>query len=244
MQPGWIAADWPAPDGVVAGCTTRQGGHSNGDYSSQNLGGHVGDRAESVARNRTALSDFLQLPGEPCWLEQVHGAAVVTAGRSDTPKADASVAVDNQVSVVMTADCLPVLLCSLDSDCVAAAHGGWRGLAAGILFRTVAEMPAKPQRLIAWLGPAISQNAFEVGSEVRQAFVDQYADAARCFRKNEAGRWQADLYGIARLQLAMAGVSAVFGGDFCTATDEERFFSYRRDGNCGRMASLICLKSR
>ncbi|MGB5256176.1 MAG: peptidoglycan editing factor PgeF [Woeseiaceae bacterium] len=216
MSRDWIAADWPAPAAVVAGTTLR--------------GGNL---------------DALRLPGEPCWLNQVHGAAVVTAAHYESPPdADASVARGpGHICVVRTADCLPVLFCAVDGSEVAAAHAGWRGLAAGILEATVSRMESEPGNLLAWIGPAISQRAFEVGREVLDAFASQDPGAADCFEPNERGRWQADLYALARRRLAAAGVAACHGGALCTFGDEERFFSYRRDADSGRMVSFVALKA-
>lgn len=246
MSDGWIPADWPVPDGVIAGTTTRLGGVSSGIYAALNLGAHVGDDLAAVAENRARFVAMCGLPREPDWLTQVHGTAVrVTSGpdgvEADSAEADAAIAQDpSTVVAVLTADCLPILLCAGSGTEVAAIHGGWRGLAAGIIAATVSRMATAPDGLLAWLGPAISQPAFEVGDEVRQAFVGREAAAATCFEPNGSGRWQADLYALARLQLHRAGVDAVYGGDLCTHGDRDRFFSYRRDGRCGRMASFIC----
>ncbi len=243
MSGGWITADWPAPDTVVAGTTTRAGGVSAGVFESLNLGVHVGDDPAAVAENRGRFVAMCDLPGEPGWLTQVHGTAVSVAGETDAAESDAAIARDPATVVaVLTADCLPILLCARSGAEVAAIHGGWRGLAAGVVTTTLSRMATAPDGLMAWLGPAISQAAFEVGGEVRQAFVDREAAAAACFEPNERGRWQADLYGLARLQLRAAGVSAVYGGEHCTNRDPDRFFSYRRDGQCGRMASFVCRK--
>ncbi len=216
MSADWIAPDWPAPDSVIAGTTLRHG------------------RLDSLA-----------LPGEPCFLEQVHGAAVVIAADyASPPEADACVGRSpGDVCAVRTADCLPVLFCSSDGTEVAAAHAGWRGLAAGILEATVARMAHDPADLIAWLGPAISQPAFEVGGEVKDVFVEQDPGDRRFFEPNDRGRWQADLYGLARRRLAACGLADVHGGGFCTYADTERFFSYRRDPGCGRMISFIGRRS-
>jgi YfiH family protein len=239
----WIPADWPAPASVVAGTTTRLGGVSTGVFESLNLGAHVGDDPAAVAENRGRFVTMCDLPGEPDWLTQVHGVTVSVVGDADAAKADAAITRDAATVVaVLTADCLPLLLCAGSGDEVAAIHGGWRGLAAGVVAATVSRMATAPGALMAWLGPAISQSAFEVGDEVRQAFVDLEASASECFEPNERGRWQADLYGLARLQLRAAGVVAVYGGEYCTYRDPGRFFSYRRDGQCGRVASFICRK--
>jgi len=209
-----IAADWPAPATVIAGTVLR--------------GGDIGD---------------VELSGEPCWLNQVHGADVVVAGSFDSPPAaDGSVSADSRYfCVVRSADCLPVLLCSADGRVVAAAHAGWRGLLAGVVENTITKMAADPISLLAWLGPAISQASFEVGDEVREAFLARNADAASCFASNDRGRWQADLYGLARQRLIAAGVVRIFGAGFCTYNDEQRFHSYRRDPGCGRLLSFVGL---
>lgn len=243
MSEGWIPADWPAPDNIVAGITTRVGGVSTGVFESLNLGGHVGDDPAAVAENRSRFVTLCDLPGEPDWLTQVHGTAVNVAGEVGAAEADAAIARHPAAVVaVLTADCLPILLCARSGEEVAAIHGGWRGLAAGVLTTTLSRMVTAPDALMAWLGPAISQSAFEVGDEVRQAFVGLEAAAGECFQPNEHGGWQADLYGLVRLQLRMAGVGAVYGGEYCTHSDSGRFFSYRRDGECGRMASFVCRK--
>jgi YfiH family protein len=243
MNDGWIRADWPVSDSVVAGTTTRVGGVSNGVFASLNLGAHVGDDPAAVAENRSRFVTMCDLPAEPAWLTQVHGTTVSVAGETSAAEADAAIARHPAAVVaVLTADCLPILLCARSGEEIAAIHGGWRGLAGGVLTTTLSQMVTAPDALIAWLGPAISKSAFEVGDEVRQAFVDLEAAAGRCFEPNEQGRWQADLYGLARLQLRMAGVGAVYGGEYCTYRESGRFFSYRRDGECGRMASFVCRK--
>ncbi len=241
----FIRANWPAPAGVVAGCTTRLGGVSIGAYESLNLGAHVGDRADRVARNRALFVHETGLPAEPAWLRQVHGTVVHRMRPGDvTPEADAAVTLSGDMVLgILTADCLPVLICSSTGPELAAIHCGWRSLAGGIVGNTVTAMGTDPAGLLAWLGPAISQPAFEVGAEVRDAFLILNPDSASCFIANERGRWQADLYGLARLELEAAGISQVHGGGLCTFGDSARFFSYRRDGQCGRMASFICLAS-
>jgi YfiH family protein len=237
--------DWPAPPSVRAALTTRHGGVSAAPWDSLNLAAHVGDDPAHVAENRRRLRAHLDLPAEPFWLRQVHGCDVAQAGASDgvAPcSADASVATTpGLVCAVLTADCLPVLFCDRLGSWVAAAHAGWRGLAAGVLERTVQRAPASPGELLAWLGPAIGPQAFEVGPEVREAFVAADPGAADCFSVSPAGRWLADLYGLARRRLAACGVGWVGGGGLCTYTDSDRFFSFRRDGTTGRMASLIWL---
>ena len=213
MSTDWLRADWPAPESVVAGTTLR-------------------------------TADDFAFPAEPAWLRQVHGRRVVRIGSADfstgAPEADASIADrPGSICVVRTADCLPVLFSSADGTEIAAAHAGWRGLAAGILDATVKALASDPGDLLAWIGPAISQPAFEVGGEVREAFLARDPAAEAAFLPNERGRWQADLYLLARQQLAVAGVSAVFGGGLCTYGDPESFYSYRRDGETGRMVSFV-----
>ncbi len=242
MQFEWLKPDWPAPPTVHAASSLRTGGVSEPPFDSLNLGTHVGDSAEAVRTNRQRLRAALQLPSEPCWLEQVHGTSVVEADSWSTPpKADASIArAAGQVCAVMTADCLPILFCSRSGDRVAAAHAGWRGLAGGVLESTVSSLGLPGSELMAWLGPAIGPAAFEVGDEVRIAFLAQDARAEQAFRPGyRADHWLADIYQLARLTLARLGVQAVYGGGWCTYADSARFFSYRRDGRCGRMASLI-----
>ena len=242
----WLVPDWPAPASVVAIATTRTGGVSRGPYASMNLGAHVGDDARSVQENRRALREELDLPDEPCWLTQVHGTTVVDAASTgaETPEADAAVSRAAGIAcAVLTADCLPVLFAARDGSAVGAAHAGWRGLAAGVLENTVTALETSPDALLAWLGPAISQEAFEVGPEVRDAFTAADQSAAECFAPNARGRLQADLYGLARQRLRALGVTAVYGGGWCTYDDDKRFFSYRRSQACGRMATVVALKA-
>jgi YfiH family protein len=237
----FLKPNWPAPAHVHAASTLRSGGVSRAPYESFNLAAHVGDDAEAVTENRRLLRDALCLSNEPAWLDQVHSDAVVEANTWPQPKrADASVArTPGQVCVVLTADCLPVLFCSRDGDRVAAAHAGWRGLAAGILDNTVGSLGLPGSELLAWLGPAISQPAFEVGDDVRVAFLARDSGVESAFVLNSRGRWQCDLYALARRNLARLGVHDVYGGEHCTFSDQDRFFSYRRDGQCGRMATLV-----
>lgn len=240
MNTVWLRADWPAPDRIVAGSTVRTGGVSEGAFESLNLGDHVGDDPQRVAENRRRFVAASGIGAEPGWLTQVHGTAVRIAGDTAPIEADAAIAREPGATVaVLTADCLPILLCADSGDEIAAVHAGWRGLAAGIVAATIAHMKTRPQRLLAWFGPAISQPAFEVGDEVRAAFHADDPGSGGCFVPNERGRWQADLYGLARRRLEAAGVAAIYGGGLCTFGDSERFFSYRRDGQCGRMASFI-----
>jgi len=241
----WITPDWPAPVAVRAVTTTRRGGVSEGPWASMNPADHVGDAAPAVAANRACLQQRLALPADPHWLQQVHGNRVVDA--ADTlvnAAADAIIARSaGSVCAVLTADCLPVLFCDRAGREVAAAHAGWRGLAAGVLEQTVDRMHSPGRELLAWLGPAISAAAYVVGEEVRSAFLQQDTEAAAAFRPASDGGWHADLYTLARQRLAGCGVTAVYGGNFCSFGDRERFFSYRRDGVTGRMASLVWLEA-
>lgn len=241
-----IVPDWPAPPLVRSLITTRRGGVSRGVYASLNLGGHVGDDPLHVAENRRRVA--VLVGDEPVWLDQVHGTRVIDAAdrmaADGPPEADGAFACrPGVVCSVMTADCLPVLLCDEAGTVVAAAHAGWRGLLAGVLEATIAAMRVPGMRLMAFLGPAIGARAFEVGDEVRAAFVAASADAAMAFQPAARGKWLADICLLARQRLAGQGVERVFGGDFCTASEADRFFSYRRDGRTGRMASMIWLDS-
>jgi polyphenol oxidase len=238
-----IRPDWPAPAGVLAWSTTRVGGESAGPYASLNLGDHVGDDPERVRRNRDRLRQRLNLPAEPLWLRQVHGCAVAEAGAApEGCAADAAVArAPRHVCAVLTADCLPVLLCDRAGSVVAAVHAGWRGLAAGVLEQAIAALGVEPPQVLAWLGPAIGPDAFEIGPEVRELFLGADPDAEDAFRSGSGDRWLADLYTLARRRLNRVGVTGVFGGEHCTYSEPIRFFSYRRDDVTGRMASLIWL---
>lgn len=234
-----LVPDWPAPRNVRALMTTRAGGVSVPPWDSLNLGIAVGDDPDAVRENRARLRTLL--PAEPRWLLQVHAARVVDAAEVvDLERADAS-HTDRPgiVCVVQTADCMPVLFTDRAGTRVAAAHAGWRGLAAGVLENTVAALGGDPAGLLAWLGPAIGPTAFEVGDEVRAAFVDVSPRAADAFVPHGDGKWLADLYALARQRLAAVGVGDVSGGGFCTVTDRARFFSHRRDRVSGRMAALV-----
>ncbi|HMV17264.1 MAG TPA: peptidoglycan editing factor PgeF [Zoogloea sp.] len=238
----WIVPDWPAPACVRALSTTRLGGVSPAPWDSLNLGTHVQDDPARVLANRAILR--AQLPADPVWLNQVHGTTVVDAAVvSGIPDADAAIArASGAVCVVMTADCLPVLLCDRAGTVVGAAHAGWRGLHGGVIEATLAAMGVAPHEVLAWLGPAIGPAAFEVGDEVRAAFVADDEAAASAFLPGAApDKWLADLYRLACQRLARAGVTRVSGGGLCTVADRRRFFSYRRDGLTGRMASLVWL---
>ena len=243
----WIEPDWPAPSRVRAISTVRVGGASTGPYAAMNLGDHVGDDPFAVARNRAILRERLDLPAEPHWLCQVHGCDLVrTAEHPGGCRADAAMAsAPGQVCAVLTADCLPLLLCDQAGTRVAAVHAGWRGLAAGVVEKAVAALGVPPAEILCWLGPAIGPGAFEVGAEVRQQLLSGGGETAACaFVPRRDGKWLANLYELARRRLARIGAERVWGGDWCTYSNARRFFSYRRDGATGRMASLIWLEDR
>jgi hypothetical protein len=240
----WIVPHWPAPRCVRALITTRAGGVSNGAYAGLNLGMRAGDAAEAVTRNRASLRQWL--PAEPLWLRQVHGTTVVDAGGGEeSPEADAALARrSGAVCAVLSADCLPVLLCDEEGTVVAAAHAGWRGLCAGVIEQTLRAMDRPPAALLAYLGPAIGPAAYEVGAEVRAAFAAAgEPEVAAAFVPGRPGKFYADLYALARQRLARSGVERIYGGGYCTYTERERFYSYRRDGATGRMASLIWMET-
>jgi YfiH family protein len=247
-NPAWVLPDWTdAPANVRALSTRRAGGVSTGTYASFNLAQHVGDDPATVVANRAILGSLAALPSEPLWLEQVHGVHVVEhagAPVSSPPRADAAVAfAPGRVCVVMTADCLPVVFTDRGGTRVGVAHAGWRGLSGGVLDATIAALRVAPHDLLAWLGPAIAQPAFEVGPEVRDAFVAKHAAHADAFVPNAQGRLQADIYAVARTTLALAGVTRVSGGGRCTYDERDDFYSYRRDGGrTGRMATLAWLE--
>lgn len=241
-----IAPDWPAPANVRALVTTRKSpGHSQPPFDTCNLGERCGDDPSAVAANRGGLVATLGLPAQPRWLRQVHGTDVFDAHESsdgDEPQADAAIAHSAAcVLAVLTADCMPVLFCADDGSAIGVAHAGWRGLLAGVIERTVARMGVRPASVLAWLGPAIGARSYEIGDEVRAAFVDQDRRAAKAFVQTRPGHWLCDLYALARLRLAAAGVSRVYGGGFDTFADA-RFYSYRRDRETGRFASLIWIE--
>jgi hypothetical protein len=237
-----LQPDWPAPANVKSLQTTRQGGISAAPYASLNLGSHVGDNPLLVDRNRMLLAPLL--PSEPLWLNQVHGITVIDAAVAGClPEADASFTTHRAaVCAVMTADCLPLLLCDDQGSVVAAAHAGWRGLCDGVIEATAGALPVPVSSLMAWLGPAIGPAAFEVGEEVRAAFVAHDAQAALAFIPGTGGKWMADIFLLARQRLRALGITRIYGGGMCTYSDAARFYSYRRDGVCGRMATLIWLE--
>ena len=235
-----ITPDWPVPAHVKSLMTTRVGGVSVGPFASLNLGMHVQDDSTAVAENRRRLRETL--PAEPVWLNQIHGTKVIQADTAGgVPDADASFTrTPNTVCAVMTADCLPVLFSARDGSVVAAAHAGWRGLASGVLEATLAAMQVPPDEVMAWLGAAIGPDAFEVGAEVRDTFISSHPQSVAAFTSHQH-KWLADIYTLARIRLNACGVHAVYGGGLCTYTDAARFYSYRRDGITGRMATLIWL---
>lgn len=246
----WIIPHWPAPDNVRAITTTRIGGFSEGAYTSMNLGERTDDNMIAIARNRNYLVKSLELPEEPCWLFQSHGSKVVRLYHDTMPNqaADASYStLANKVCAVLTADCLPVLLCAKDGSAVAAVHAGWRGLAKGIVDNTVSTLlhfgKCQPGNLLAWLGPAIGPAVFEVGQDVVDAFCAPFPQARKAFTPIPGTqKWLADIYMLARQRLQRMGVSDIFGGGFCTAIQYEKFYSYRRNSETGRMATLIWMR--
>jgi polyphenol oxidase len=248
-EPSWLGPDWPVPEGVRSVFTLRGGGVSVAPYASLNVGSHVQDAPQAVAENRRRIAASFDLPTEPAWLTQVHGAEVVRLGAQlpATLRADAVVTRHpGRVCVIQVADCLPVLFAAHDGSVVGAAHAGWRGLAAGVLEATVAAMGVPPGQLRAWIGPGIGPAHFEVGPEVREVLVGAAgaagaAEAEAAFVANARGRWQCDLVALARQRLAACGVTAIHGGQWCTFSAAESFFSYRRDGRTGRLAALIWL---
>ena len=238
---GWIVPDWPAARRVRSLITTRVGGVSSGAFATLNLSVRVGDDPGCVARNRAILR--ASLPADPAWMKQVHGAAVIDPARA-AQDAEADGAVTRSpgcVCAVMTADCLPVFLSERAGRAAGIAHAGWRGLAGGIVESVVRAMEVPPEDLIAYLGPGIGARRYEVGGDVRKVFVDGDPGAGICFAPQRDGKYFADLYALARRRLAAAGVTEIYGGEFCTASDE-RFFSFRRDRTTGRMASLVWLE--
>jgi len=241
-----ITPNWSAPINIKAYATTRLGGYSVSPYESLNLGTHVNDDATVVEKNRQTLAQITELPTPPLWLNQVHGTTVIAAKNWQVGiEADAIYCKQpNQVCTIMTADCLPVLLCDKQGRQVAAIHAGWRGLLNGVIENTVSQFEGAKQNIMAWLGPAIGPEKFEVGAEVREAFITQSADAESAFRAINASHYLADIYLLAKQRLTKLGVTEISGGNFCTATEKNRFFSYRRDGQTGRMATLIWISAK
>lgn len=238
-HPDWIVPDWPAPANVKSLITTRADGASSGPFASFNLGLRTGDDPQAVAENRARLRGLL--PQDPRWLRQVHGAGVVDADMAaDAPEADASVARHvGTVCAVMVADCVPVLFTDRAGTRVAIAHAGWRGLTAGVIENTVRRLDLAPGELLAYLGPGIGPRAFEVGADVRDAFLERDARATAAFKPHAASKWLADLFLLVRQHLQNTGIDRIYGGGLCTYSDAARFYSYRRDKVTGRMAALI-----
>jgi YfiH family protein len=238
----WLTPDWPAPANIHSATTLRTGGVSGGAYASLNPAMHVGDDADLVKQNRQIIKELLGLPSDPVWLEQIHSNRAVQAVTTEPlQQADASYTIESGVvCAVMTADCLPLLVCAADGSEVAAIHAGWRGLLAGVIGNTVSAM--QNTDLLVWLGPAIGPDCFEVGAEVRNAFLEKSAAFMTAFKQQSNGKWLADIYQLARIDLATLGIDKVYGGGFCTVTEHERFYSYRRDKQTGRMATLIWRK--
>lgn len=243
----FIYPNWPVPDNVNAVMTTRHGGVSQAPFGTLNLGTHVDDKPKDVSRNRAILKQSLNLPNEPLWLNQVHGSQIADHAKNQCGD-DADAVISHQsgeVCAIMTADCLPVLFCNTRGDVIAGAHAGWRGLQSGILEKCVAGMDCNTEEILVWLGAAIGPDVFEVGEEVREAFMSVYAKSAPAFvlMDMQKGKWLADIYQLARVHLAEAGITQenIYGGEYCTYSDETLFYSYRREARTGRMASLIWL---
>jgi len=244
MNIEWIEPAWPAPPAVRVLTTLRRGGVSTRPYDSLNLARHVGDDADRVARNRARLAEGAALPAMPRWLAQVHGSNIVEFGSADghetEPQADGAISrVPGTVLAVLTADCLPIMLCNREGTEIAALHAGWRGLASGIVAAGLAAMRSPRASLLAWLGPAVCGRCYEVGDEVRTSILTRLGDTGTAFTATRPGHWLADLPAVARLLLAAGGVGAIHGGDRCTLHEPDSFFSHRRDGVTGRMATLI-----
>lgn len=239
MNKIWIKANWPAPDNICAGTTLRIDGVSQNTYSSFNLASHVGDDFSDVLKNRQRLVQKLNLPQEPLWIEQTHSSKVICIDQKPTDlSADACYSLSpGNVCAVLTADCLPVLICNQQGTKVAAIHAGWRGLLTGIVENTV--LALNDPQLIAWLGPAIGPKCFEVGDDVHGAFCRKFAKFSSAFQIKKPEKWLFDIYALVRMILTESGVQNIYGGGYCTMTDHQQFFSYRRDGTTGRMASLI-----
>jgi len=243
LPPEWLTPNWDAPKNIKAIMTTRQGGFSQAPFDSMNLGDHVDDDLATVTKNRARLKQKLCLPNEPLWLTQVHGVTIANADQQYNANVEADAAVAHKVGsvcAVMTADCLPVLFCNSQGTAIAAVHAGWRGLQAGILEHTAKSLNCPTEEIMAWFGAAIGAAHFEVGSEVRDAFISAQAKAHNAFvPSTNKDKWFADIYLLARLRLEAIGVKNISGGEYCSYADERRFYSYRREAKTGRMVSLI-----
>jgi len=246
MKSSLIIPDWPAPGNIQALSTTRKGGYSLPPYEGLNLGLHVKDQAETVAKNREYLIEIAKLPSSPYWLDQNHSAHVIPSTKwQKNIQADAIFSsTPHHICTIMTADCLPILLCNHQGTMVAAIHAGWRGLAAGIIEQTVIQFSCLPSDIMAWFGPAIGSKQFEVGSEVYDAFCQRSPSAKHAFEQTDSTHYLADIYLLASQHLNKLGIHNIFGGHFCTVTEQQRFFSYRREGITGRMASMIWIEPK
>lgn len=246
MSLEYIFPDWPAPNNIACVTTTRAGGYSTNTYNSLNLGLHVEDHEADVNKNRSLIKDDLQLPAEPIWLNQIHGTKVLNVSGECPKNVTADAAYTNEIGVVcavLTADCLPVLFCDQAGENIAVAHAGWRGLLNGVLENTIHALPVENNKIMCWLGPAIGPNKFEVGEEVVKEFVEKDARHKNAFQVQSNLKYLADIYQLAENILGFTGVQEMYGGKYCTYTEEEKFYSYRRDGQTGRMATLIWKKS-
>lgn len=251
MEPEFIIPDWPVRSNIKALSSTRIGGVSEHPHNSFNLASHVEDSADRVVENRQLLKIHGRLPAEPCWLQQVHGTKILNAAKivnssANTEFQHTEMTADGSVSdkgnivcVVQTADCLPLLMTTIKGNKVGAVHAGWRGLVSGIIEEAITAMATEPDQLLVWMGPAIGPAHFEVGEDVRQAFEKKYSNSKNIFSATGDKKWHMNIYEAARNILHKNGVDQIYGGDYCTYTDENRFFSYRRDNVCGRMASMI-----
>lgn len=241
----WLPADWPVPDNIHAGHTTRRGGISQSPYDSLNLAAHVGDDEKNVLHNRQLLINKLNLPAEPAWLEQIHGCRIIDPADAikKRPADGACTMCAHHVCVVLTADCLPLLICDRNGHEIAAIHIGWRGYAKNIIAAAIKSFSQQPQNLLAWIGPCISAEHYEVGKEVRQACMVINNESSDAFTPSRKDHWFADIQLLVRLQLRRCGLDNIFGGEYCTYRDRELFYSYRRDGVTGRIASMIWMDS-
>jgi YfiH family protein len=245
MKLEYIAPNWPAPKNIRCMTTTRVGGYSQQEYHSLNLGDHVKDHQQNVENNRQLIKEGFLLPSEPAWLEQVHGSSVLSLGDKTPADNKADAAYTNEAGVVcavLTADCLPVAFCDQTGEHVAVAHAGWRGLVNGVLENTLQTMPLANEKIICWLGPAIGSTKFEVGREVREKFIAIYSKHENAFQAQEKSKYLANIYQLAKNVLSSNGVKNIYGGEYCTYTQKDSFFSYRRDGQTGRMATFIWKK--
>ncbi len=242
MNLEYVTPNWPAPKNICCVTTTRKGGCSQHEFKSLNLGSHVKDEKENVEKNRLLIKKDLQLYKDPVWLKQVHGSAVLSLKTNTSINSEADAAYTNDVGVVcavLTADCLPVVFCDQAGKHIAVAHAGWRGLVTGVLENTLQTIPVANQKLMCWFGPAIGPTKFEVGEEVFEQFITTDPSHSDAFVEQSNGKFLANIYQLARNILAKQNVKAIYGGDHCTYSESDKFYSYRRDGETGRMATLI-----